>query len=65
MAGLNRAAAPVNGARLLLLGLAYKKNTGDMRESPAVDVARAAAALGADVRAVEPYAEPHHDARPG
>ena len=35
MAGLNRRGRPVNGARLLLLGLAYKKNTGDMRDSPA------------------------------
>ncbi|MBW4701326.1 MULTISPECIES: nucleotide sugar dehydrogenase [unclassified Micromonospora] len=60
MAGLNRIGRPVNGARLLLLGLAYKKNTGDMRDSPAVDVARRLQALGADVRAVEPYAEPQH-----
>ncbi|MEV4843388.1 nucleotide sugar dehydrogenase [Micromonospora matsumotoense] len=60
MAGLNRLGRPVNGARLLLLGLAYKKNTGDMRDSPAVDVARRLQALGADVHAVEPYAEPQH-----
>ncbi|MEH0845340.1 nucleotide sugar dehydrogenase [Micromonospora sp. CPCC 205711] len=58
--GLNRAGRSVNGARLLLLGLAYKRNTGDMRDSPAVDVARRLQALGADVRAVEPYAEPQH-----
>lgn len=31
-----------------------------MRDSPAVDVARRLQALGADVHAVEPYAEPHH-----
>jgi UDP-N-acetyl-D-glucosamine dehydrogenase len=59
MAGLNRTGRAVNGARLLLLGLAYKKNTGDLRDSPAVDVARRLCDLGADVRAVEPYAEPH------
>ncbi|MEU3453718.1 nucleotide sugar dehydrogenase [Micromonospora sp. NPDC006766] len=59
MAGLNRAGHAVNGSRLLLLGLAYKKNTGDMRDSPAVDVARRLCELGADVRAVEPYAEAH------
>ncbi|SCL45457.1 UDP-N-acetyl-D-glucosamine dehydrogenase [Micromonospora citrea] len=59
MGGLNRTGRPVSGARLLLLGLAYKKNTGDMRDSPAVEVARRLHALGADVRAVEPYAEPH------
>ena len=60
MIGLNRQGRPMNGARLLLLGLAYKKNTGDMRDSPAVDVASRLAALGARVRAVEPYAELHH-----
>ncbi|MFJ6194523.1 nucleotide sugar dehydrogenase [Micromonospora sp. NPDC092111] len=60
MAGLNRIGRPVNGARLLLLGLAYKRNTGDMRDSPAVDVAKRFQALGAEVRAVEPYAEPQH-----
>ncbi|MEV5767544.1 nucleotide sugar dehydrogenase [Micromonospora sp. NPDC052213] len=59
MGGLNRTGRTISGARLLLLGLAYKKNTGDMRDSPAVDVARRLQALGADVRAVEPYAEPH------
>jgi nucleotide sugar dehydrogenase len=60
MGGLNRTGRTVSGARLLLLGLAYKKNTGDMRDSPAVEVARRLQALGADVRAVEPYAEQHH-----
>ncbi|MFG3713810.1 nucleotide sugar dehydrogenase [Micromonospora sp. NPDC047730] len=60
MGGLNRTGRTISGARLLLLGLAYKKNTGDMRDSPAIDVARRLQALGADVRAVEPYAEPHH-----
>jgi UDP-N-acetyl-D-glucosamine dehydrogenase len=60
MAGLNRTGRAVSGARLLLLGLAYKKNTGDMRDSPAVEVAQRLRDLGADVRAAEPYAEPHH-----
>ncbi|MFU8851400.1 nucleotide sugar dehydrogenase [Micromonospora sp. SL1-18] len=60
MAGLNRTGRAVSGARLLLLGLAYKKNTGDMRDSPAVEVARQLCDLGAEVRAAEPYAEPHH-----
>ncbi|SBT42429.1 nucleotide sugar dehydrogenase [Micromonospora narathiwatensis] len=60
MAGLNRCGRAVTGARLLLLGLAYKRNTGDMRDSPAVDVAARLRGLGAEVLAVEPYAEPHH-----
>ncbi|MGC5028686.1 nucleotide sugar dehydrogenase [Micromonospora sp. DT229] len=60
MAGLNRSGKAVSGARLLLLGLAYKPNTGDMRDSPAVDVTRRLRELGAEVRAVEPYAAAHH-----
>jgi UDP-N-acetyl-D-glucosamine dehydrogenase len=58
--GLNARRKPVNGSRILLIGLAYKKNTGDIRESPAVAVALGLRALGADVRAVEPFAEAHH-----
>jgi nucleotide sugar dehydrogenase len=47
----------VRGRRILLLGLAYKPNTGDARESPAVVVAERLAALGAQVRAVDPYVD--------
>jgi UDP-N-acetyl-D-mannosaminuronate dehydrogenase len=43
---------------MLVLGLAYKKNVGDCRESPAILVAEALRKLGAEVRAVDPYAEP-------
>jgi UDP-N-acetyl-D-glucosamine dehydrogenase len=60
MVGLNKHGRTINGARLLLIGLAYKKNTADMRDSPALEVATRLRALGAEVRAVEPYAEPHH-----
>jgi UDP-N-acetyl-D-glucosamine dehydrogenase len=59
MIGLNNRGRALKNARLLLLGLAYKKNTGDMRDSPAVDVATRLGKLGAQVRAVEPHAEMH------
>ena len=52
---LNRRRLAVHGSRLLLLGLAYKPNTSDARESPAVAVAVRLAALGADVRAADPH----------
>ena len=52
---LNEKRLAVNGARVLLLGLAYKKNSGDARESPAVTVARLLLGLGAEVRAVDPH----------
>jgi UDP-N-acetyl-D-glucosamine dehydrogenase len=55
MMSLNERERPVKGARILLLGLAYKKNTGDARESPAVRVAELLRALGADVRAADPH----------
>jgi UDP-N-acetyl-D-glucosamine dehydrogenase len=58
MLSLNRQRKAVNGSRVLLLGLAYKPNTGDVRESPAVVVAERLLALGADVRAVDPHVDP-------
>lgn len=54
MAGLNDRGKAVKGARILLLGLAYKKNTGDARESPALRVCELLLQMGADVRAVDP-----------
>jgi UDP-N-acetyl-D-mannosaminuronic acid dehydrogenase/UDP-N-acetyl-D-glucosamine dehydrogenase len=56
-ASLNAVRKPVNGSRLLLLGLAYKKNTGDARESPAPRVASLLAGMGADVRVADPHVE--------
>jgi UDP-N-acetyl-D-glucosamine dehydrogenase len=53
--GLNARRCAVNGSRILLLGLAYKKNTGDARESPAVRVAQLLAAMGAEVRGADPH----------
>jgi UDP-N-acetyl-D-glucosamine dehydrogenase len=60
MLGLNRRRTPVNGARVLLLGLAYKRNTGDAREAPALVVADRLHELGADVRAVDPHVVEAH-----
>jgi UDP-N-acetyl-D-glucosamine dehydrogenase len=53
--GLNARQRSVNGSRILLLGLSYKKNTGDARESPAVRVAQLLVALGAEVHGADPY----------
>jgi UDP-N-acetyl-D-glucosamine dehydrogenase len=55
MAGFNSRGLPIKGMRILLLGLAYKKNTGDARESPAVRVAQLLANMGAEVRAADPH----------
>jgi UDP-N-acetyl-D-glucosamine dehydrogenase len=52
---LNEDRLAVNGARILVLGVAYKANVSDMRESPALDVIRLLAAKGAEVG----YHDPH------
>ena len=51
----NRRKKAVNGSRTLLLGLAYKKNTGDDRESPSRAIVDRLLTLGAEVRAVDPH----------
>jgi UDP-N-acetyl-D-glucosamine dehydrogenase len=55
---LNRDKRSVNGSRVLLLGAAYKRNTGDIRESPGMVIAHGLTSLGADVRIAEPHLEP-------
>jgi len=55
MMSFNNRGLAVRGARILLLGLAYKKNTGDARESPAVRVAQLLTTMGAQLRAADPH----------
>jgi UDP-N-acetyl-D-glucosamine dehydrogenase len=52
---LNDAARPINGARILLLGLAYKANVHDTRESPSLEIMRQLLARGGNVRYCDPY----------
>jgi UDP-N-acetyl-D-glucosamine dehydrogenase len=54
---LNEAGKSVRNSRVLLIGLAYKKNTGDARGSPAMRVAELLIGQGAHVRAVDPYVD--------
>ena len=51
---LNEQQRAVNGARILLLGLAYKAGTSDWRGAPAMIVADRLRELGANVRAHDP-----------
>lgn len=46
---LNERKKSVNGSRVLVVGVAYKKNVDDMRESPSVLIMERLRALGADV----------------
>jgi UDP-N-acetyl-D-mannosaminuronic acid dehydrogenase/UDP-N-acetyl-D-glucosamine dehydrogenase len=57
---LNKVRKAVNGANILLIGLAYKPNSGDARESPAIAVAHRLANLGASLRAVDPLIPADH-----
>ena len=57
MEHLNDRELPVRGQRVVLLGMAYKRNTGDARETPSVPVARQLRELGAEVVAIDPHVE--------
>jgi UDP-N-acetyl-D-glucosamine dehydrogenase len=52
---LNDDRKPVNGSRILVVGVAYKRDIDDMRESPALDVIRLLEEHGAEVV----YHDPH------
>ncbi|WDR07277.1 nucleotide sugar dehydrogenase [Devosia rhodophyticola] len=52
---LNRRRKSVNGSSVLVLGIAYKKNVDDMRESPSVILMEKLTALGAEVAYSDPF----------
>jgi len=52
---LNKVAKSVNGSKILLLGMAYKPDIDDVRESPALDVYALLEAKGAKVDFHDPY----------
>jgi nucleotide sugar dehydrogenase len=53
---LNDAGKPVRDARILILGVAYKPDVGDVRESPALKVMELLRRRGADVVFHDPHA---------
>jgi UDP-N-acetyl-D-glucosamine dehydrogenase len=53
--GLNKQKKSINGSRILMLGIAYKKNVDDMRESPSVDMMDRLQGCGALVEYSDPY----------
>lgn len=53
--GLNNLGRSLKGSRILVLGIAYKKNVDDMRESPSAEIMEILARKGALVA----YSDPH------
>lgn len=52
---LNAKGKSVNGSKILVLGISYKKNVDDMRESPSVELMELLEELGAEIA----YSDPH------
>jgi UDP-N-acetyl-D-glucosamine dehydrogenase len=55
---LNDAAKPVRGSRIHILGVAYKRDIDDMRESPALDIIHLLQRMGAIISYSDPFV-PH------
>lgn len=55
MDGLNEAGKALKNSKILVLGIAYKKNVDDMRESPSVEIMELIETKGGKVA----YADPH------
>ncbi|HVZ21604.1 MAG TPA: nucleotide sugar dehydrogenase [Vicinamibacterales bacterium] len=52
---LNTVKKPINGSRVHILGVAYKRDVNDMRESPALDVIELLARRGATITYSDPW----------
>ena len=56
VSSLNERKKPLNGSHILLLGVAYKKNVDDQRESPSLKIIQLLKQQGAQVEYHDPYA---------
>ena len=52
---LNRQRKPIHGSRILVVGVSYKRDIGDVRESPALDIISLLAEQGGDVAFHDPH----------
>ncbi len=52
---LNQKKKAVKGSKILIVGVAYKRDTGDVRESPALDVIKSLEDRGAKISFHDPY----------
>jgi UDP-N-acetyl-D-glucosamine dehydrogenase len=58
---LNSVKKPINGSRIHLFGIAYKRDVNDMRESPALDVLELLMRRGASVTYTDPWVPEIHE----
>ena len=54
---------PLSGSKILILGLAYKKNVDDIRESPSIVLIEMLKSHGANVDYNDPYVAQTHEQR--
>jgi UDP-N-acetyl-D-glucosamine dehydrogenase len=52
---LNEVRKPVNGSKIVVYGVAYKRDIDDVRESPALDIIHLLQKLGAEIEYVDPF----------
>ncbi|MED3681916.1 nucleotide sugar dehydrogenase [Bacillus thuringiensis] len=57
MMALNQVKKPINSSKVLLIGMAYKENIDDLRESPGIEIFEKLENLGADVSFCDPLAK--------
>ena len=58
---LNSKQKSINGSRIHLFGVAYKKNVSDVRESPAIDILELLNRRGAQLSYTDPYVPTFHE----
>jgi len=58
---LNREKKSINGSKILFLGVAYKQDIDDFRESPAIRVIKEVVKLGAEVIYHDPYVSEYYE----
>ncbi|HXG87710.1 MAG TPA: nucleotide sugar dehydrogenase [Vicinamibacterales bacterium] len=59
---LNSNKRAINGSRIHIFGVAYKRDVNDMRESPALDIMEILARRGAQISYTDPYVPQFHHA---
>jgi UDP-N-acetyl-D-galactosamine dehydrogenase len=60
---LSRAGNPIKAAKIIILGLTFKENCPDLRNSKVADVVRELQDFGCDVAVHDPVADPHDAAQ--